>query len=534
MAILALVIIRTKRNSPFNPENFLPSVLKTINEAVIVVNPDFSIAFANTKSEKLLKYKNQELIGKKIDQFFENDPIRNNTIQEIFDTQTTQAPKDTKEINCIDAHNNKIPVTIAVKKVNDNSKRLIGFISILTDKSEIKNYLKTLEEKTREIEEKNDSLQKLQQELNIEKASVEEKVKQRTHDFEEEHARLLASINNLSLCFLMTDKYKNIILNNKTTDMIFPSLHTERETIEQLQQSEQVSIDLNEQVEKSLTEKRVINLADVQINFKFVNIFISPIVFESKQIPDAIGTVIIIEDKTQQHNLDRSKEDLFSIASHELRTPLTAISGYISLIKQIYFSNLQDENLKNIINNIGTLSKKLSMSINNFLDSSKLEQGKIDLRKDPCDLFATINKAIKEMEGIALEKNLYIKFDPPPSPIIIIGDQIRLMQILTILIGNAIKFTQIGGIYISIENKVNFAKITIQDTGKGITEENKNLLFRKFQQAGDNLLTRQEGTGLGLHIAKLLVEKMQGSIRLEKTEINKGSTFSFTIPTANN
>lgn len=534
-AFTALVILLKKSNFALSPKNFLPSVLRAINEAVIGVNPNLEVEFVNARCEKLLKYTNQELIRKKLGLLFENDPSYNEILHELQDSPKDQIIISPKELNSIAADNNRIPVTVSVKKVQDMRGKLIGFIFVLTDTSETKNYYTTLESKTQEIEQKNISLQKLQQELEIEKASVEEKVRQRTNDFEEEHARLLASINNLSLCFLMTDKYSNIILNNKAANNIFPSLNIERKiTIAELQKSVQMSLDLNKQVEKSLLEKRLINISDVQVNFKFVNIFISPIVLESKQIPDAIGVVMIIEDETAKHNLERSKEDLFSIASHELRTPLTAIYGYAALIKQMYFGNIQNEELKSIINNIGVLSKKLSLSINNFLDSSKLEQGKIMLNKDHCDLFTLVNESIRDMEGLALEKSLYIKFDPPPSPITVIADKIRFMQVLNILISNAVKFTKSGGIYISIVTQLNFAKIIIQDTGQGISDENKTLLFRKFQQAGDNLLTRQEGTGLGLHIARLLTEKMGGAIQLEKTELNKGSVFSFTIPMVNN
>ena len=239
---------------------------------------------------------------------------------------------------------------------------------------------------------------------------------------------------------------------------------------------------------------------------------------------------IIIQDKTEQYSLEKSKDDIFAITFHELRAPLTAIYGYVSLIKQIYFNNIQDAQLKNSINNIGVLCKKLSMSINNFLDASRLEQDKIQLKNEQCNLSAIINETIKAMEKLALDKNLYIKFDSTLFPIMVQGDQARLTQIINILISNAIKFTQIGGIYITLTQQHDFTKVSIQDTGCGISQENKRLLFGKFQQAGNNSLTTQEGISLGLYISKLLIEKMGGEIQLEKTEINKGSTFSFTIP----
>ncbi len=509
-----------------NPKTSLPSILEKISVAVIGLDPDFNIQFANPAAEILFKYKTQEILKKKLNELLENY---------VF-PQINQLETNITEINCIDANNNKIPVQISLKKICDKSKRTIGYIYILKDLSEIKSFIKTLEEKTQEKEQKNNNLSQLQQKLEKEKQSSGDLVNQQIHEFKEEYTKLLASINNLSLGFIMTDIHNNILLNNLAANNILPSLATISKSIKQLQESEQIGRNLQSVLEKSQLEKKHITLSDISANSKYVNIFISPIISEQTGLPagvagsDCLGSVIIIEDKSKRHNLEESKENIFSIASHELRTPLTAIYGYASLIKQIYFNDLQNDELKNIINNIGILSRKLSLSVNNFLDSSRLEQDKIELKKDDCSLYTIIHEAINETEKLALEKNLYIKFESPPAPITVVGDQTRLIQVLTILIANAVKFTQIGGIYISIQNQLNFAKIIVQDTGIGIPELNRTLLFTKFQQAEESLLTRQEGAGLGLYIAKLLVEKMGGTIQLEKTAINKGSTFSFTVP----
>lgn len=499
-----------------NSKTLLLTVLKNIDEAVIGASPDLQILFANNAAEQLLKYNSSDLTSKKIDQILDNyTPVESSLQKEAF---------------CLDSANNKIPVSINSKKITDNHNKAIGYIYILKDITEIKKYLQTIEEKTKEIAQKNNSIEQLREEIDKDKVSSVDKVKQRIKDFEEEHARLLASINNLNLGFLMTDKYKNILLFNKIACDFLPALENKSKSIIELQQAENIKQNLTDEIEKSMQENKTCTMPDIQINSKYVNLYISPVILDKNTITECLGAVILIENKTQQHDLDESKEDLFSIASHELRTPLTAIYGYTSLIKQIYFEDLQNEELIDIINNIGVLSKKLSQNVNNFLDSQKLEQGKIELKKENCDLYTIINEAIKENEKFSQEKNLYIKFNFPPSPITVLGDQKRLIQIMTILINNAIKFTNIGGITISVEKIQNLVKISVQDTGSGIPDENKILLFNKFQQAEENLLTRQEGTGLGLHIAKLLIEIMGGSIRLENTEVNKGSTFSVTIP----
>ncbi len=520
-------------NSKLNKKIFPTSILKN-SVAIITVNPAFKIQFTNTISEKLLKAKNQKLRGLEMRQLFENSQTFDKIENEITNSQSADLTIPCEELNSIDGSNTKIPVKITIKKVKNQKSQLLGFIFIFKDISEIKNYALLLKEEIKQIEEKNNNIQKLQQELETTKSSTEEKVKQHTLELVEKHDQLRSSINNLSLGFLMTDKYKNITLNNQIATTFFCILKKQQVTIQELLKQEQINCDLSEQIDKCLKEKISISLSDIQINLNFANIYISPIILDTKIAPDPMGTVIIIEDKTEEHNLKRSKEDLFAITSHELRTPLTAIYGYTSLIKQMYFSDIQDDQLKNFIKNIGILSKKLSMTVSNLLDSSRLEQNKIQLKQEQFNLTAVINEVIEVMERLALEKNLYIKFDPPTLPVMVQGDQVRLIQIINILISNAIKFTQIGGIYITLTQQPDFTKIKIQDTGVGIKQENISMLFDKFQQARNNPLTSQEGIGLGLHVAKLLIEKMGGEIQLEKTEVNKGSTFSFSIPSAKN
>ena len=513
-----------------------PSFLENMSEAVILVNPDSQIELVNGAALNLLKYTSEELVGRKVDEIFENaagaglkpGPERFGASYKLAPAIVARNDNE-DEANCLDADGNKIPVKVFVKKVYDKSQSYLGSVYILKHISEIKNTLKALGEKQREVEQKETSLRVLSQELQIENSSIDEKANQ-TQDFGEERDKILASISNLSLGFIMTNSAKNIVLYNKAASNFFPSLMMKSKTISVFIQAEQISVNLNDIIEQSMREKRVIATPEAQINSKFANIFVSPVVLRGEPDAKCWGTVIIIEDKTEEHTLDEAKEDRFSIASHELRTPLTAIYGYTSLIKQIYFADLKNQELKNMINNIGLLSKKLSLSVNNFLDSSKLERGKIELKREPVDIITTISEAIKETRVLAMEKNLYIRFDSPLFLITVTGDKNRLIQVLIILLTNGIKFTQYGGIFIAVQINDNFAKISVQGTGSGITEESMNFLFSNFAQTDDNLLTRQEGTGFGLRTAKLLVEQMGGNLFLEKTELNKGSTSSFTVP----
>jgi len=140
------------------------------------------------------------------------------------------------------------------------------------------------------------------------------------------------------------------------------------------------------------------------------------------------------------------------------------------------------------------------------------------------------------MAGLSREKNITLKFDHNtlggrPN---VYADSDRVKQVMYNLIGNAMKFTEHGAITVAIANLGEFLKITVSDTGTGISLEGQQLLFHKFQQTGKDILTRDttRGTGLGLYICKLLTERMGGVICLEHSEVGKGSAFSFTLPIA--
>ena len=161
--------------------------------------------------------------------------------------------------------------------------------------------------------------------------------------------------------------------------------------------------------------------------------------------------------------------------------------------------------------------------------------GRIEFKKVSFDVTKTIEQAISELDVTSSRKKLYLRFDKPKTKTPnVIGDEERARQILVNLLGNAMKFTQQGGISVSIATEAKFVKVIVTDTGVGIAPSQQSLLFRKFQQAGESLYSRDttKGTGLGLYISKLLVERMGGQIKLESSKVNGGSSFSFSLPAA--
>lgn len=187
-----------------------------------------------------------------------------------------------------------------------------------------------------------------------------------------------------------------------------------------------------------------------------------------------------------------------------------------------------------MIDDVYESSIRLIEIVNDFLDTSRLELGKMEFKKDALDLSELIPRVIKEYQVTNSRNKIYINFEDTIKQPPIVGDKDRLKQLLINLIGNALKFTEKGGITISLKTKANFVKVLVTDTGIGIPQDNQKLLFRKFQQAESNIMTRDgsKGTGLGLYISKMIIEGMGGKIQLESSIEGKGTTFFFTLPIA--
>jgi signal transduction histidine kinase len=260
---------------------------------------------------------------------------------------------------------------------------------------------------------------------------------------------------------------------------------------------------------------------------QFLRVYVSPISHENT----SIGCAILIEDVTEARILARSKDEFFTIASHELRTPLIAIRGYASMIKEFFPDKLPDADLIRMVDRIDTSGQRLISIVNSFLDVSRLEQGKMDFKIEQFDLNEVIKACVEELQTVAAEKHLGFAFEPNPALPQLNTDKNLTKQVLYNLIGNAIKFTEHGGVSVEARREDDHATVLVHDTGGGVPPEAQALLFRKFQQTGDSLFTRDnsQGTGLGLYISKLIIEGLGGSIGLRESS-EKGSTFYFTLP----
>lgn len=227
----------------------------------------------------------------------------------------------------------------------------------------------------------------------------------------------------------------------------------------------------------------------------------------------------------------KSQSMILSNMTHEIRTPLNAIKGYAELVSE---TQLTDEQTA-YVQNIKTTSIHLSKIVNDILDYSKLEAGKMHIDSKPFRL----DKLLDEIQAMLIEqtrqKKLYLDIMNIDCPKIMIGDVYRIRQILVNLVGNAAKFTEIGGITLTakVEKQIHTSRLMIsfivKDTGIGISETELHRIFQPFDQANASTSRLYGGTGLGLYVSIQLARLMDGDIKVE-SRINEGSVFILSIP----
>jgi signal transduction histidine kinase len=230
--------------------------------------------------------------------------------------------------------------------------------------------------------------------------------------------------------------------------------------------------------------------------------------------------------------LDRLKSDFVSNVSHELRTPLTAIKGAVDLILREVAGPLTEKQI-HYLTRVRSNTQHLAGLINDVLDLSKIESGRIDVKSTRVSLGGLMHEVVENLRPVAAEKVIAVETTLPEPPILVWADRDKMNQVLMNLIGNAIKFTPAEGrVTVTASTTVNGnIQVAVSDTGPGISSEENERIFDKFYQiaaAGDG---KPKGTGLGLAICKALVELHGGRIWVE-SEMNRGSTFYFTLPPA--
>jgi signal transduction histidine kinase len=247
-----------------------------------------------------------------------------------------------------------------------------------------------------------------------------------------------------------------------------------------------------------------------------------------------LGRLFVFRDVTHERAIERMKSEFVAMVSHELRTPLTSIKGYVDMLLDSDVGMLADEH-QEILRIVKSNADRLLLLINDLLDMSQIEAGKLSLQRTLLDLRPLIRQVAATLRPHLDAKQQRLTLDlletlPDGLAPLIVGDAARLSQILTNLLSNAIKYTPPNGeITIRLTTEPPWLCIAVQDTGIGMTPEEQDHIFDRFYRARNRATRETSGTGLGLAITRSLVELHDGRITVE-SQPRHGSTFRVYIP----
>jgi len=230
------------------------------------------------------------------------------------------------------------------------------------------------------------------------------------------------------------------------------------------------------------------------------------------------------------HELEQARRlqnDFLANTSHELRTPLNAVIGFATLLEQRIDAD-EGERL-DFARSIREAAEHLLAVINDLLDLAKAEAGRFELRLHVADIAPTIRAAVDAVQPMASARGLAVRVEVPKGPLSAAVDLARLRQVLLNLLGNAVKFTDRGGVRVRAAIEEGSVVVSVEDTGVGIAPERRAALFSKYAQADSSYYRRQRGTGLGLAISRELARAMGGDLAVTST-FGYGSTFTLTLP----
>ncbi|MHA1335771.1 MAG: PAS domain S-box protein [Promethearchaeota archaeon] len=357
------------------------------------------------------------------------------------------------------------------------------------------------------------------------------------------YLKIDALIENAPVAFLILDTKGNILNSNKKAEEM---LEYNLEELINLNIFHIIHPDfiniLKQHYEDDIFDLSHPNSVDIKIITKDGNYLYTNIASNILRIEDNLIVISILTDITERIEFEKKKDKLLeklqnaieyktkflASVSHELRTPLNSIIGFSDLLLEESIGKLNDEQ-RDFLNDIHSSGQLLLNLINNLLDLTKIEAGKILIKKEKEDLDKIIDEVCSLVRPLVLEKNLefILKYDYKGATIF--TDEMRLKEILINLISNAIKYTEKGYVKLSVEKKKNYWLFAIEDSGIGIKKKDFPIIFREFGRVEDRKTHNIQGAGLGLALTKHLVKQLGGKIWFNSV-YGKGSTFYFTHP----
>lgn len=340
---------------------------------------------------------------------------------------------------------------------------------------------------------------------------------------EGESNKTLSIINNFTDGLLVFDKENKLSLINPQAEIFF---NLRKEDI----------------VGKSISElssfsalKALVNLIDEEIKQVFRkelkigdNFILEVTTIPTMVVEEKLGAMVVLHDVTREKLVEKLKSEFVSLSAHQLRTPLSAIKWSISLLKE----SMKESEALLLIDKIFQANERMISLINDLLNVTRIEEGRYIYRIKPMDIKKIIETRIEAVTDMARTKNIKIEFEPSKDIPMAVADEEKISICIQNLIENAVKYDKPkGNISISLNYNKDKKQIlfSIKDNGIGIPKEEQKRVFSKFFRSANAMREETEGSGLGLYIAKNIIEAHNGKIWFESKQ-KKGTTFFFTLP----
>lgn len=348
---------------------------------------------------------------------------------------------------------------------------------------------------------------------------------------ESEKSRLSQAVQSLSDGLLMVDtNYELVLVNVKLTQLLNlisnPALFD-------IVNALSGNLDLRSLMEEALSTQGETYVREIIVKDKVLQVLASKVMDKDGQ--KAMGVVVLFHDVTDLKSLEKLRADFTSMMVHELRAPLTSIKSTVELMKKD-FLKLGEEEVENYLNTVDVTSQTMLEVVNDLLDVAKMESGKFDVVCETAEVGEEIKERVESFKAMAAVKNIKISASLADNLPKGYFDRVRIRQVLNNVISNAIKFTQVGEVKVNadVEKGEEGARnivVSVADTGIGIDPEEGSRLFLRFGQLVRSRRTvALKGSGLGLYIAKGIVEAWNGRIWYKSDGAGMGSTFYFTVP----
>jgi len=483
-------------------KQLLDELFNNIQEGIQILDENEYIIFCNPASERIFGVEEGKLAGRSILEFLDDEGKKVVSYQRDLRKKNVAS---TYEVPIITDKGKRRIIRIIATPRNDNEGQFIGVFAAFIDityQHSVQEALKESEEKYRTlVENSTDAIILIQKN----KIIFHNKTAENLWDYDTNELR------NKTLEELVVDEHRDIVINNYLNRIKGKKVKTNYEI--------KIKTKAGNEIWSNVSAVRT-----MWNNNSAVLAFIRDIT-EQK-----IAQQRIIEAKEKAEESSRLKNEFLANVSHELRTPLNSIMGFSQIMK--LKDKMSSESRKEMSKRIYKSSKTLLSLIKNILEISAMEHGKYIINKELFNPLKLIKEVIENFENIIIKKGLNIKIENEKYiPELIFTDKQKLNQIFNNLIDNAIKFTPKGRIIIKYNKDYpdkTKSRFSIIDTGIGISEDKKHLLFQSFTQVDGSITRNYGGTGLGLSITKNLVKILGGEIEFESTK-QKGTAFHFTI-----